>query len=64
MNIAQSQNGFPRVLLFDIDGTLITAARRGEYRGLVNQKLIEIFGTCGRIAEVDFAGRTDLSIYY
>ena len=52
------------MLLFDIDGTLITAARRGEYRGLVNQKLIEIFGTCGRIAEVDFAGRTDLSIYY
>ena len=25
--------------------------------------LTDIFGTCGRISEVDFAGRTDLSIY-
>lgn len=53
----------PRVILFDIDGTLIRAARRGEYRGLINQMLIDIFGTCGRIAEVDFGGRTDLAIY-
>lgn len=53
----------PRVLLFDIDGTLIRAARRPEYRGLMRGMLTEIFGTCGRISEVDFAGRTDLSIY-
>src|SRR5215469_17489479 len=54
---------FPRVILFDVDGTLIKAARRGEYRGLINNKLIELFGTCGRISEVDFAGKTDLAIY-
>ena len=54
---------FPRVILFDVDGTLIKAARRGEYRGLINAKLIELFGTCGRISEVDFAGKTDLAIY-
>jgi phosphoglycolate phosphatase-like HAD superfamily hydrolase len=53
----------PRILLFDIDGTLIRAARRPEYRGLMRGMLIDIFGTCGRIGEVDFAGRTDLSIY-
>src|SRR5215208_1562223 len=53
----------PRILLFDIDGTLIRAARRPEYRGLMRDMLTDIFGTCGRIAEVDFAGRTDLSIY-
>ena len=56
-------NGQPRVLLFDIDGTLIRAARRPEYRGLMNDMLMDLFGTCGRISEVDFAGRTDLSIY-
>jgi len=56
-------NPFPRVVLFDIDGTLINAVRRREYRGLIRQKLQEIFGTCGRIAEVDFAGKTDLAIY-
>jgi phosphoglycolate phosphatase len=53
----------PRILLFDIDGTLIRAARRPEYRGLMHGMLTDIFGTCGRIGEVDFAGRTDLSIY-
>lgn len=52
-----------RVVLFDIDGTLIKTVRRGEYRGLIHAMLIEIFGTCGRINEVDFAGKTDLAIY-
>lgn len=52
-----------RVLLFDIDGTLIRAVRRPEYRGRIRQVLIDTFGTCGRIAEVDFGGKTDLLIY-
>ena len=52
-----------RVVLFDIDGTLIKTVRRGEYRGLIHSMLLDIFGTCGRINEVDFAGRTDLAIY-
>jgi len=52
-----------RVILFDIDGTLIRAVRRPEYRGRIRQMLVEVFGTCGRIAEVDFGGKTDLAIY-
>ena len=52
-----------RVVLFDIDGTLITTVRRGEYRGLIHAMLLEIFGTCGIINQVDFAGKTDLAIY-
>lgn len=52
-----------RVILFDIDGTLIRAVRRPEYRGRIRQVLIDTFGTCGRIAEVDFGGKTDLLIY-
>lgn len=52
-----------RVVLFDIDGTLIKTVRRGEYRGLIHAMLLEVFGTCGRISEVDFAGKTDLAIY-
>ena len=54
---------FPRVILFDIDGTLIRAVRRTDYRHRIREMLESIFGTCGRIAEVDFAGRTDLAIY-
>lgn len=52
-----------RVLLFDIDGTLIRAVRRPEYRGRIRQMLVDVFGTCGRISEVDFGGKTDLAIY-
>lgn len=52
-----------RVVLFDIDGTLIKTVRRREYRDLIHAMLLEVFGTCGRISEVDFAGKTDLAIY-
>lgn len=52
-----------RVLLFDIDGTLIRTVRRPEYRALIREMLMEVFGTCGRITEIDFGGKTDLAIY-
>jgi phosphoglycolate phosphatase-like HAD superfamily hydrolase len=52
-----------RVVLFDVDGTLIKTVRRGEYRDLIHSMLVDIFGTCGQISKVDFAGKTDLAIY-
>jgi phosphoglycolate phosphatase-like HAD superfamily hydrolase len=61
--LATGNGSFPRVILFDIDGTLIKAVRRPEYRGRMRQMLLDIFGTCGRISEVDFGGKTDLAIY-
>jgi phosphoglycolate phosphatase-like HAD superfamily hydrolase len=62
---APHSNGrFPRILLFDVDGTLINAVRRREYRYLVRDKLQQIFGTCGRLDQIDFAGKTDLAIYH
>ena len=60
---SQSGDSKTRVLLFDIDGTLIRTVRRPEYRSSIRDMLMEMFGTCGRIAEVDFAGKTDLAIY-
>jgi phosphoglycolate phosphatase len=57
------ENNFHRVVMFDIDGTLIKTVRRSEYRGLIHAMLLDVFGTCGRISEVDFAGKTDLLIY-
>lgn len=59
----ENRNNHLRVVLFDIDGTLIKTVRRGEYRGLIHAMLLDVFGTCGRINEVDFAGKTDLAIY-
>jgi len=56
-------NDEPRIVLFDIDGTLIKTVRRMEYRGLIHSMLLDVFGTCGRISDVEFAGKTDLAIY-
>ena len=61
--IGIGNNHHLRVVLFDIDGTLIKTVRRAEYRGLIHAMLLDVFGTCGRITEVDFAGKTDLAIY-
>ncbi|HKA22706.1 MAG TPA: HAD hydrolase-like protein [Blastocatellia bacterium] len=58
-----SNNNELRIVLFDIDGTLIKTVRRIEYRGLINSMLLDVFGTCGRISDVEFAGKTDLAIY-
>ncbi|MFH1575012.1 MAG: hypothetical protein ABIG68_13590, partial [Acidobacteriota bacterium] len=52
-----------RAVLFDIDGTLLRATRRSEYREEMCAMLRRIFGTEGELRRVDFAGRTDLSIY-
>jgi phosphoglycolate phosphatase len=51
-----------RVLLFDIDGTLLEPARGRGYRREIKIVLEEIFGTYGRLDEVSFAGKTDLAI--
>src|SRR6266513_6053810 len=58
----QARNNI-RAVLFDVDGTLITTLRRREYRKLIHEMLMDVFGTCGLINEVDFAGKTDLAIY-
>lgn len=58
-----SNNNELRIVLFDIDGTLIKTVRRMEYRGLIHSMLLDVFGTCGRISDVEFAGKTDLAIY-
>jgi len=49
-----------RVLLFDIDGTLLNPA--GEGRGYLSQALIEVFGTAGPIESYPMAGMTDWQI--
>ncbi|MEW6730286.1 MAG: HAD hydrolase-like protein [Acidobacteriota bacterium] len=55
-------NGDLRILLFDIDGTLLVPVRRGIYTAQVRRALIDIFGTAGIISEVSFGGKTDLQI--
>lgn len=49
-----------RLVLFDIDGTLLRAGGAGKRA--FHEALVEVFGTTGPIAGYSFAGRTDPQI--
>jgi len=51
-----------KILLWDIDGTLIRSAKAGAYKDYTVPVLEEIFGTAGRLAEMEVSGMTDLQI--
>jgi len=53
-----------RILLWDIDGTLIHSARVGGYKEYTIPVLEEIFGTAGRLEEMQVSGMTDLQIVF
>ncbi len=46
-----------RLLLFDIDGTLLSSGRRA--RAMFGQALTELFGTTGAIESFAFDGKLD-----
>ena len=53
-----------RILLWDIDGTLIRSVRTGGYKVYTIPVLEEIFGTAGRLADMHVSGMTDLQIVF
>lgn len=53
-----------RILLWDIDGTLIRSVNTGGYKVYTIPVLEEIFGTAGRLAEMKVSGMTDLQIVF
>jgi phosphoglycolate phosphatase-like HAD superfamily hydrolase len=53
-----------RILLWDIDGTLIRSAKLGGYKEYTIPVLEEIFGTAGRLADMQVSGMTDLQIVF
>lgn len=53
-----------RILLWDIDGTLIRSARPGGYKEYTIPVLEEVFGTAGRLADMHVSGMTDLQIVF
>jgi phosphoglycolate phosphatase len=53
---------FLRILLWDIDGTLIRSARTGAFKDYTIPMLEGVFGTSGRLAEMQVSGMTDLQI--
>jgi phosphoglycolate phosphatase-like HAD superfamily hydrolase len=53
-----------RILLWDIDGTLIRSAKVDGYKVYTIPVLEEIFGTAGRLADMQVSGMTDLQIVF
>jgi len=53
-----------RILLWDIDGTLMRSARTGAYKEYTIPVLEEIFGTAGRLSNMRVSGMTDLQIIF
>src|SRR4029079_18328086 len=53
-----------RILLWDIDGTLIRSTRPGGYKLYTIPVREEIFGTAGRLADMQVSGMTDLQIVF
>lgn len=51
-----------RLLLWDIDGTLLRSTRNGAFREYTAPMLESVFGTSGRLAELQVSGMTDLQI--
>jgi phosphoglycolate phosphatase-like HAD superfamily hydrolase len=51
-----------RILLWDIDGTLVRSAREGAFKSYTVPLLEAVFGTAGRLNEMRVSGMTDLQI--
>ena len=53
-----------RILLWDIDGTLMRSAPHASYKDYTIPVLEEIFGTSGRLSDMRVSGMTDLQIIF
>lgn len=51
-----------RVILWDIDGTLVLSARAGAFKLYTAPVLEQVFGTAGRLHEMKVSGMTDFQI--
>ena len=51
-----------RVILWDIDGTLVRSRRNGFFKDYTGPVLMRAFGTAGRLGELSVSGMTDLQI--
>ena len=51
-----------RILLWDIDGTLIRSVRTAAYKDYTIPAMEDVFGTSGRLSQMKVSGMTDLQI--
>lgn len=53
-----------RVLLWDIDGTLMRSKRRGAFKEYFAPVMKKVFGSSGKISDLQVSGMTDTQIFY
>lgn len=58
----RTHNSQLRILLWDIDGTLLRSTRNGAYKDYFAPSLINIFGSSGSLDSISVSGMTDLEI--
>lgn len=58
------QNPTFRVLLWDIDGTLLQSTRGGAFKEYFAPAMQEVYGSSGTLAEMSVSGMTDSQIVY
>ena len=51
-----------RIILWDIDGTLVRSRRQGVFKDYTTPVMVRVFGTAGRLHELGVSGMTDLQI--
>ena len=52
-----------RVILWDIDGTLLHSRRHGAFKEYMEPAMLRVFSTAGRLDEMVVSGMTDLQIF-
>jgi len=58
------QNQTLRILLWDIDGTLLQSTRGGAFKEYFAPAMEEVYGSSGTLAEMSVSGMTDSQIAY
>ncbi len=62
INQSKIQNPKSKILLWDIDGTLMISRRGGAYKDYFAPALEKVFGTSGKLQGMSVSGMTDLQI--
>ena len=53
-----------RILLWDIDGTLLISTRQGAYKEYFAATMKKVYGSAGNLDEMQVSGKTDTQIIY
>src|SRR4051812_36055001 len=61
---AETINENVRVLLWDIDGTILQSRLGGEFKKYFAAALEKVYGTAGKIGQISAAGATDSQIVF